>query len=257
MVPTTTAGPFTEKFAGKNREAEAFIASGDLSAAAALLGEIVENDAGNYRAFNNLGMICWAKKQWQDAFAMFRMSVEQRPDYADALANLFDAGLKLRRVAEVIPLLDEALQSGAPETIRTLRDEAVSLGTAVYRSDRAMMIGLCSAHLEEADRELEAGNESRAMELYLKSNDEEGPSAGAFCGLGIISFYQNRPHDAVRLFAESIRLNPTDPDTFLNLLESAAACGKTAQAREVFNLCRGKYPQLESIAAEFEKAADK
>ena len=237
MVTETSATLPVEKFIEKNQLAEHLIASGDLPGASALLVDILDGDAANSRAYNNLGMVCWARKEWEDAFEMFRKSATLQPGYADALVNLFDAGLKLRRVAEVLPVLDRALLLDPDLTgIRAIRDQAADLGDSVYRSDRA----------------LEAGNESKALELFLKSNDKEGRSAAAYCGLGVISFYQNRPEDAISLFLESIRLDPTDPDTFLNLLESAAACGKTALARELFDRCRREYPELDGIAAEFE-----
>ncbi len=252
MITETSATLPEEKFIEKNQLAEHLIASGDLPAAAALLVEIIDGDAANFRAYNNLGMICWARKEWEDAFAMFRKSSALQPGYIDALVNLFDAGLKLRRVAEILPVFDSALALNPDLTaIRAIRDKALCLGDSVYRSDRALRIGCYSAIIEEATRELEAGNESKALELFMKSNDEEGHSAAAYCGLGIISFYQNRPQDAISLFVESIRLDPTDPDTFLNLLESATACGKTALARELFDRCRSEYPKLDAIAAEF------
>jgi tetratricopeptide (TPR) repeat protein len=253
MVTETSATLPVEKFIEKNQLAEHLIASGDLPGASALLVDILDGDAANSRAYNNLGMVCWARKEWEDAFEMFRKSATLQPGYADALVNLFDAGLKLRRVAEVLPVLDRALLLDPDLTgIRAIRDQAADLGDSVYRSDRALRIGCYSAIIEEATRELEAGNESKALELFLKSNDKEGRSAAAYCGLGVISFYQNRPEDAISLFLDSIRLDPTDPDTFLNLLESAAACGKTALARELFDRCRREYPELDGIAAEFE-----
>ena len=85
--------PDQEKFADTNREAEGLIISGNFSEAAAILGRIVEQDPTNWRAYNNFGVICWEQKKWNDAFVMFKKSVAMRLDYADALANLFDAAL--------------------------------------------------------------------------------------------------------------------------------------------------------------------
>jgi tetratricopeptide (TPR) repeat protein len=255
---TDAAGSIPEKFLEKNLQAEDCIAAGDLPGAAALLVEIIDLDGANYRAYNNLGIVSWVKREWLDAWVMFRKSVELRADYADALSNLFDAALKLKRVPDALPLLDRALAANpSHDAIRIIRDAAVNLGDGIYCCDRALMIGSYSAIIDEAEQELEAGNERRAMELFLKSNDEEGKSAAAYCGLGIISFYQHRAEDAYQLFVESIKLNPTDPDALLNLLEAATACGKAAQARSIFDLCRKKYPHLESIAPKFEMAGVK
>ena len=250
---TDAAGSIPEKFLAKNVQAEDCIAAGDLPGAAALLVEIVDLDGANYRAWNNLGIVSWVKQEWQDAWVMFRKSVEMRADYGDALSNLFDAALKLKRVSEALPLLEHALAvNPSLDAIRIIRDAAVNLGEGIYCCDRALLIGSYSSIIDEAEKELEAGNERRAMELFLKANDEEGKSAAAYCGLGIISFYQHRAEDAFQLFVESIKLNPTDPDTLLNLLEAAAACGKADQAKAIFDLCRKNYPHLESIAPKFD-----
>jgi len=93
------------------------------------------------------------------------------------------------------------------------------------------------------------------MELFLKSNDEEGKSAPAFNGLGIISFYQKRYDDAYMLFLESIKLNPADAETHLNLLDAAKQTGRNDEAKKVFEVCRKEYPDLEKIAGEFENSA--
>jgi tetratricopeptide (TPR) repeat protein len=256
MSPETPLQDFLEKFVEENQQAEAHISAGRFPEAADILVRIIDRDGGNWRAYNNLGIISWSKKNWQDAYVMFRKAASLHPGYADALVNLFDASLKLKRVNEVLPLFEQALAaSPSLEEIKVIRDSIVNLGDDIYFSNRALEIGPYSPAIEEADRELEAGNLFKAMELYLKANDTEGPSAAAFSGLGIISFYQQRYSDAFVLLVESIKLNPSNPETFLNLLDAAKECGKIPEAKEVFATCRKEFPALEEIAAEFEEHA--
>ena len=253
MSPGDSDYPSQDRSAAENQQAEELIAAGSLPEAADILVRLIDHDAGNWRAYNNLGIISWSKKNWEDAFVLFRKSVSLHPDYVDALINLFDASLKLRRVNEVLPLFESALAADpALEEIKIIRDSIVALGEEIYISSRALEIGIYSPLIEKADTELEAGNLFAAMELYIKANDTEGPSAAAFSGLGIISFYQQRYLDAFTLLVESIKLNPANPETFLNLLDAAKACDKLAEAKEIFEICRKEYPVLEAIAGEFE-----
>ena len=122
--------------------------------------------------------------------------------------------------------------------IRIIRDSIVQQGQDIYTSKRALSIGFYSPLIEEAEKELEAGNLFKAMELFLRANDVEGPSAKAFCGLGIISYYQKRYQDAFTLFLESIKLNPSDPDTYLNLLDAAKECDLVGDAIKVYQAYR-------------------
>ncbi|HON10862.1 MAG TPA: tetratricopeptide repeat protein [Chitinispirillaceae bacterium] len=246
-----------EKFVEENIRAEEAITNGNLPEAARILVSVVEQDPENWRAFNSFGIISWAQKYWLDAFAMFKKSVSINPVYSDALINLFDASLKLRKVEEALPYFEKALQVN-PDLgeIRIIRDSIVQQGQDIYTSKRALSIGFYSPLIEEAEKELEAGNLFKAMELFLRANDVEGPSAKAFCGLGIISYYQKRYQDAFTLFLESIKLNPSDPDTYLNLLDAAKECDLVGDAIKVYQAYRPDFSSLESISEEFESAVN-
>ena len=77
-----------ELFAEENREAEAQISAGDLAAGARILVDIIGRDPRNFGAYNNIGIISWMRKAWEDAYSMFMKSVSLKPDYGDALINL-------------------------------------------------------------------------------------------------------------------------------------------------------------------------
>jgi tetratricopeptide (TPR) repeat protein len=240
-----------------NIQAETALTNGNQAEAAKILLSIIDQDPQNSRAYNNLGILSWTRENWQDAFVMFKKAVSLKPDYEDALINLFDAALKLKRIHEVQTLFDTAVEINPElEDIKSIRDTIVSLKDEIYLSKRALMIGSYSKLIEEAEKDLKAGNIYSAVEKFLKSNDEEGPNAAAFCGLGVISFYQKHYDDAYRLFIESIKLNPSDPETFLNLLDAAKEIGTVKAAKEIFNLYRAEFPSLENISKEFDLIID-
>ena len=241
-----------ERFREENIRAEEAIAGGDLSEAAAILVNIVENDPGNWRAFNNMGILSWSQQAWNDAYTMFRKSVALRPDYTDALVNLFDAALKLRKISEVRFCFEEACaMNPQSEELVVLRDSIVEGGDNVYHSRRAYAVGIYNPVIEEAKKELDSGNLYKAMELFLQVNDKEGPNPDAFCGLGIISFYQERFEDAFVLFSESLKLNPTDRETFLNLLDAAKACNRIKDAQNLFAAFRKEFDELAVLDENF------
>lgn len=246
--------PFIEeKFERENLQAEEAISAGNLQEAARILVSIVESDPQNWRAFNNMGVLSWARSFWQDAYTMFVKSVSINPVYIDALMNLFDASLKLRKVQEVLPFLENALMIDPNlEEIQTIRESIIEQGDNIYFSPKALSIGVYSPILDEAEKELVSGNLIKAMELFIKSNDSEGPNARAFGGLGIICYHQKKFEDSLSLFVESIKLNPLDSEMFENLLDAAKECNKVDYARELFNLYRKEFPVLEEIASQFD-----
>jgi tetratricopeptide (TPR) repeat protein len=250
---TDKNSPFGELFAEENSCAEALITAGNLPEAAKLLIEIVDLDPENYRTYNNFGIIAWTRKAWEDAFGMFKKAIEIKPDYTDALINLFDAALKLRRIAAIAPFFEKA-KSIKPhdEEIKIIYESIQSEGEGIYHSERGLRIGTFDPQIEEAQALLEEGKLFESMTKYLKINDEKGPSAEVFSGLGTISYYQKRYDDALSLFVESIKLNPTSKENFLNLLDAAQACGKGDYAKQFFTVYLKNFPFLKEIEKQFE-----
>jgi tetratricopeptide (TPR) repeat protein len=245
--------PDADPFNAQNARAETLIEQSDYPLAAEVLMDILQKDPANFQAYNNLGVLSWAREKWLDAYVLFRKAVDLQPGYTDALANLFDAALKLKKVHEVLPCFETGMSfAPANEEIAMIYQSIKQLGNEIYSTTRALDLGFFSTQIEDADKELDAGNLNSAMQLYLKSNDEEGPSAEAFSGLGVISYYQQRYEDAYTLFLEAIKINPSKSDILLNLLDSAKACGKTEQAREVFEMCVKEHQGLEELRKDFE-----
>jgi tetratricopeptide (TPR) repeat protein len=242
-----------DRFDEENRRAEEYVEKGNLADAAKILVNIVGSDPDNARAYNSMGIISWMRKAWEDAYSMFIKAVQLQPDFQDALVNLFDAALKLRKIDQVTPLFDKALEiNNELEDVRLIAKSMHEQGDEIYQSQRGMMIGQYHPKIEKADKLVEEGKLFEAMEKYLEINDTEGANADAFCGLGIISFYQQRYEDAYTLFLESIKLNPTRNDTFMNLLDAAKACNKVNQAREIYHTYLKEIPHLQSIALHFD-----
>lgn len=252
MTPAGDNVPPVVLFAKENATAEGFIDAGDLRSAAGILVDIVQKDPSNWRAFNNMGILSWMQKAWQDAYAMFVKAATLKPDYGDALINLFDAGLKLKRINDILPLLEKGLeQDPGMEEIGVIVESIKAQGDEIYSSERALHIGTYNPKVESATKLLEDGKLFAAMEKYLDVVENDGPNADAFSGLGTISYYQKRYDDAFALFVESIKINPANHDNFMNLLDAAKATGRGDAAKKIFELYRKEIPSLESLADEF------
>lgn len=246
----------SQRFVQENEQAEGLIDAQDLGGAAAILVSIVQQDPTNWRAYNNMGLLSWFQKAWEDAYSMFEHSVKLRPDYTDALINLFDAALKLKRVERIAGAFERAVELlPQDEEMRIIRDSIINEGEGIYLSERALSIGIHNPLIEEANALLNDGKYFDALEKYLFINDSQGPTAEAFCGLGIISYYQQRYDDAFSLFFEAIKLNPISHDHFLNFLDAARLSGKVALAKQVFDVYHKELPQLAPLADDFELAA--
>lgn len=243
-----------ERFARENEQAEEHINARDFPAAARILVDIVERDPDNWRAANNMGIISWMREAWEDALAMFARAVELKPDYADALVNLFDAGLKLHRIHPFLPHFEKGVGLlPENEEIAILRDSIRDQGDEIYECERALRIGTYHPGIKEGNRLLEEMKLFEAMDKFLEVNDTDGPNADAFCGLGIISYYQQRYDDAFTLFFEAIKLNPTNFDTFRNLLDAARACEKTELAKQIFGVYLKEMPFLHPLKEDFDQ----
>jgi len=253
IMSDTQTGLVQCQFCDENLQAEEALTQGKYPEAANILVSIVEKDPLNWRAFNNLGILSWSKENWQDAYIMFKKAISIKGDYEDALVNLFDAALKLHRIKEVAALYDKALEINLDlQDARVIRETIVAMKSDIYQSKRALQIGFFSPILDEAKKLLDAGDYYGAMKKFLESIDVDGPNGPAYCGLGIINYYQQRFQDAYSLFIESIRHNPCDTETYLNLLDAAKEINKTQVAKDIYNIYKKEFPELEVIASNFE-----
>jgi tetratricopeptide (TPR) repeat protein len=240
------------RFGEENSRAELAITNGRIQEAAQLLIDIIDKDPDNWRAYNNLGILSWSTSKWIDAYQLFKKAVSLKGDFEDALVNLFDAALKLRKINEVSTLFNAAIEiNPSLNDVRVIYETIIGMKDEIYQSKRALSIGFYSPVLGEAEKLLEEGNYYAAANKFLESVDTDGPNGPAYCGLGIISYYKQKFHDAYSLFIESIRLSPCDPETYLNLLDVAKEIGKTDVAKEIFNVYKKEFPELENVAQHF------
>ncbi len=237
----------------ENMKAEKEIEDGRLPEAAAILVSIVESDPENWRAYNNLGIIAWKQEDWADAFTLFRTSCELYAGDADAISNLFDAALKLRKLDEVEYMLREAVVAQPyNEEVKEIVEAIDEDGENIYYCERSLEEGFFHPDLAEADELVKEHRLNEALIKYIDFIEGNQPAAEAYNGIGVISYYQGRYDDAYKMLLESIKINPINKDTILNFFDAARMCGKVDKAYDVFKTCRENYPKLAQLDAQIE-----
>lgn len=235
-------------------KAEDLILSGDYPAAAKILLEIIDNNPKSCKAYNNLGLISWKQKQFNDGYTLFKHAVEFDNSNADALVNLFDASLKLHKIEE-----NRDIFLNAPNTVdnddevNEIARGIIDEGDDIYFCIRALAEGAYYTEIEEANDLVENNKLDEATLKFLDFIESNGATAEAYNGLGVISYYQKRYNDAFTMFFESLKLNPINRDTFLNFFDVAKLCNKLDKAFEIFAVYRETYPHLDLLVDTIEE----
>jgi tetratricopeptide (TPR) repeat protein len=204
------------------REGDRLLSEGLFDKAGAVFTKLLVQDSGNFTAINNLGLVDWYRGDAAAAYAKFRQSLELSPAYEDALINLFDAALALKKVDEVRPLFERALAQNP-----SLRDAREILSQIKLRGNHIYDIG----HYSQIDPGLRLNAEGRALLeehklgeatlKYLDAIEQHGENSDSYCGLGIIQYYRGEYHDAFKLFQRAVELNPLSQDALVNLYDAA------------------------------------
>ena len=237
----------------KITDAAQMICEKDYENAKNILNGIIDGNSNLALPHNYLGIIAWEESRWEDSYESFKKALVLDNKNEDALNNLVDAALKLRRIDKIIPIIETAVQenpeeSELAEVYKALSNKEID----IYKCDRALFIGRYDPLVEEGDDLVKIGDYMGARKKYLESHDVSGTSAEAYNGLGMVLFSEGEYEEAFLLFSESIKDNPTKTDTFLNLIDSARYCGKDKEALEIYETFAAEYPHLEEIREHIE-----
>ncbi len=215
-----------------NIQGEKMINEGLFDKAESQFKEILKHDSSNFVAINNLGLVYWYRNDVASAYSLFLKALEICPVYEDGLVNIFDAALKLKKVPEIKPILEKAIDKNP-----LLRNATEILSQIKMRGDKIYDID----HYGQIDPSHKLNLEGRALLDDLKLNeatlkfldslDKNGKNSDAYCGLGIIQFYRAEYEDAFSLFSLAVSLNPLSQDALLNLYDAALKLGTTEMVR--------------------------
>jgi predicted O-linked N-acetylglucosamine transferase (SPINDLY family) len=174
-------------------------------------------DRRNPEYLNTLGIACGACGQTEDAVAVFRRAVRERPAYADAHCNLGIALRRLGRYSEATTALRRAAML-APESV--------------------------GAHINLGKALLDVGDREAAVDSFRTALALDPRNAEAVDHLGLALQAVGRLDEAIECFRRAVAIAPRDADAHNNLglglrlkghEEEAAACFRTALGLEPAN----------------------
>jgi tetratricopeptide (TPR) repeat protein len=196
---------------------------GRTGEAEVLYRKVLTADGANFYALHQLALILLDRQQNADALSLFAAAVEQRPDSAEALANLGLALNALGSHEQAVLACDHALALDKKQTNAWLNrssslTELDRYEEAVASADRALALApkLAQAHYNRGNALRELGRTedalaayARAIELapsYTKAIFNEGLTrlrAGDFAGGWPKYEYRwQRPETSARTFAQ-------------------------------------------------------
>lgn len=146
-----------------HRLASGFLKSQNYEKAKLYLEQVVARDPNHAKAWNNLGVIAYVRKNVSVAQRHFLKAIEADPDYWEPLDNLGTLLLKSRRGAEAIEPLQKAVK--------------------LKPKDMKIRFKLAVAHAE-------SGHWEQARERYEQVLDHESDHRGAMIALAKVCFKQ-------------------------------------------------------------------
>lgn len=164
--------------------------------------------AGNYVAYNNLGVALRDRGDTIAAMANFQAALAIRPAYAEAQTNLGESLLRQGRPDEAMVPITEALRLNP-----SLPEAHVNFGAVLSRQ----------------------GKTAEAVEQYRLAVQLDPANAEAHGGLGAILTDLGRPEEALAELTEAVRLKPDDADGHYNLGRLYGLTGRAAEAIAEFS----------------------
>jgi len=182
------------------------LASAGLHARAeAVLRKAIEQEPGNPRAYNEMGLVVAQVGRLEEAVVQFGRALDLDPEFADAHSNLGGVHNRQKRYAET-----EAQYRRALELDPTLAEAHFGLGMALHAQgqvDQAIL----------------------ALEESLRRRPDY---ARAHVNLGILLDSRDRGEEAIAHFREAVRLEPDEVTANNNLIVGLTRAGRVDEARE-------------------------
>jgi tetratricopeptide (TPR) repeat protein len=155
------------------------------------LGEYLRLAPEDPEGYNEIGLISLEQKKAEEAILFFKKGLEFKPDMAKLHANLGDAYLQQKGMA----------------------DEAIS----EYKKAMSLDLNLTSLHIKLAEVYQKKGLPDLAMEELQKSLQTEPTSYETYVILGASYLQKGKMNEAIAALTQGLKYNSNDPEVFNNL----------------------------------------
>jgi tetratricopeptide (TPR) repeat protein len=221
------------------KKGEKLLREGLIKEASEIFIAVLQIDPEDFEALCDMGVIYFYTQDYEKAYDWFIKSLKIAPTVQDTLVNLFDTALRIKKVAEIVPVLRQAVQM-RPELsdVSSVLAQIDSKGEAIYSIENFDSIDESEEKYRKGIAFLESVELNQATLCFLDVVDKKPYNDRAFNALGIIAFYRKNYSDAFALFHHAVKLNPLNTDAVLNLFDASKKLSREEEVR----------PYLENIS---------
>ncbi|MFH1760526.1 MAG: hypothetical protein ABIA63_05435, partial [bacterium] len=188
-----------------NHAGENLIREGMMDKAEEIFLDILKADDRDFVAYNNLGLVHWYRQQAQNAYDCFQASLEINPCFEDAVVNIFDAALNLKKIKEILPLVQKAIRAEPSlKDVKVVEREILSRGEKIYENKNYQALAQSSILVEQGFKLLDELKIDQATLKFLDELEINPESSRAFNGLGMIAYYRGMLTEAFTFFNRSL-----------------------------------------------------
>jgi tetratricopeptide (TPR) repeat protein len=158
--------------------------SGKVDEALAIYTDLAAKNPTVHQIPYNMATLYAQRKDWTNAEASYRKSLEAKPDYADALVGLSNVYRNTGRSGEASELIAKAVATN-PSDSRLLMQQGVIF--------------------------LEAGKQAEAAEVFEKLVAADPTNPEPYYFLGTVALGQGKKDECIAHLEKYLSLNPTNP----------------------------------------------
>lgn len=210
--------------AGLLDRAFADLRAGQADRARATFADLMHDPEHGTDAYRGLAAVAWHEKKVDSALQFLRLAVEQRPDHADARADLALLLLLSGRAAESLPHWDQRLRL-APRDAPAWHNYGKALAgaghldAAVSAFEQAIALDPDQAKTYEvyAKAMVEAGDEERAEAVWRRGLEKFPGLESMYVGLADLQFARSKVREALATYQRGVAALPESADLHMGV----------------------------------------
>jgi tetratricopeptide (TPR) repeat protein len=209
QVTTATSGSLALM-----KDAAEAMAAGNLQKAETELKTVLTENPGEYRALNLLGIVRAQQHRETEAEQLFKLAIQQKPDFASAHVDLGLLLVQTDRQDDAVVEFQEALRLD-PD-----RSDALSPLLAVWR--------------KQAKDAVQHGDFEKALAALIQAHKTAPQDPDVGFEFGMVALRMSLLPDAVQAFQQVLTIRKDDPNAIYGLGRAQIGLTKYQDARESF-----------------------
>lgn len=205
--------------AGLLEQAFTDLRSGQADRARAAFADLMHDPQYGTDAYRGLAAVAWHEKKMDSALQFLKLAVEQRPDHADARADLALLLLLSGRAAESLPHWDQRLRL-APRDAPAWHNygkalaAAGHLDAAVSAFEQAIALdpGQAKTYEVYAKAMADAGDEDRAEAVWRRGLEKFPSLESMYMGLADLQFSRSKVRESLETYRRGVAALPDSAD---------------------------------------------